>query len=113
MLERTTRVNILYDFYGKLLSTKQQDYLELYYQDDWSYAEIAEKHDLSRQGVHDNIKRAEQALEDYEDKLGLYQTYLTRQKLLEEARQLCNQLAISVEEKTKMNKIIDKIRDID
>ncbi len=64
-------VSLLMDFYGNLLPEKQQDMLEQYYQEDLSLSEIAENSGITRQGVHDNIKRAVAELKNYEEKLGL------------------------------------------
>ena len=61
----------LYDIYGNLLTDKQKEYFEDYYFMDLSISEIAENHNISRNGVHDQIKRAVSALEDYESKLRL------------------------------------------
>lgn len=70
-LEKTNRMNVLFDFYGPLLTEKQQTFLKCYFQDDYSLGEIAADFDISRQAVYEHLKRAEQALEDYESKLGL------------------------------------------
>jgi len=83
-LEKSTRLNILFDFYRALLTDKQNDYLELYYADDYSLGEIAEEFEVSRQAVYDNLKRSTQLLEDYEQKLHLYTDYLQRQKVAAE-----------------------------
>lgn len=61
---------VLLDYYGGLLTDKQKDIMELYYYEDLSLSEIAENESITRQGVHDAIKRAEQYLDDYEQKLG-------------------------------------------
>jgi len=82
MLEKTTRMNYLYDFYYSLLTPKQQSYMSLYYLDDYSLGEIAEEYDVSRQAVYDNIKRTEAMLEEYEEKLLLFQKFQERNKLL-------------------------------
>ena len=65
------KINMLYDFYGSLLTEKQQRFIELYYADDLSLGEIAEQFGVTRQAVHDTLKRAEQTLVHYEGKLGL------------------------------------------
>ena len=70
-LEKTNRINVLFDFYGPLLTEKQQTFLKCYFQDDYSLGEIAADFDISRQAVYEHLKRAEQALEDYEAKLRL------------------------------------------
>jgi predicted DNA-binding protein YlxM (UPF0122 family) len=70
-LEKTNRMNVLFDFYGPLLTEKQQTFLKCYFQDDYSLGEIAADFDISRQAVYEHLKRAEQVLEDYELKLHL------------------------------------------
>ena len=70
-LEKMNRINVLYDFYGPLLTEKQQTFLQCYFQDDYSLGEIAAEFEISRQAVYEHLKRAEQTLEDYERKLGL------------------------------------------
>jgi predicted DNA-binding protein YlxM (UPF0122 family) len=88
MLEKTTRMNYLYDFYYSLLTPKQQSYMSLYYLDDYSLGEIAEEYDVSRQAVYDNIKRTEAMLEEYEEKLLLFQKFQERTRLLNEVKTL-------------------------
>ncbi|MBD8068327.1 putative DNA-binding protein [Bacillus sp. PS06] len=82
MLEKTTRVNYLFDFYQTLLTPKQSSYMSLYYLDDYSLGEIADEYNVSRQAVYDNIKRTEAMLEEYEEKLLLFHKFQERQKLL-------------------------------
>lgn len=84
MLEKTIRINDLYDFYYPLLTSKQQSYMSLYYHSDLSLSEIAEEFSVSRQAVYDTIKRTEQMLEEYEQKLMLYKKFKRRQQLLQE-----------------------------
>ena len=88
MLEKTTRMNYLYDFYQSLLTPKQRNYMSLYYLDDYSLGEIAEEYSISRQAVYDNIKRTEQMLEEYEQKLLLFQKFQERQQLLSKMKQM-------------------------
>ncbi|RHW36431.1 putative DNA-binding protein [Neobacillus notoginsengisoli] len=90
MLEKTTRINYLYDFYHSLLTEKQQSYMSLYYLDDYSLGEIAEEYDVSRQAVYDNIKRTEAMLEEYEEKLLLLQKFQGRVALLGKIKELIN-----------------------
>jgi uncharacterized protein len=82
VLEKTLRMNYLYDFYQSLLTTKQRQYMQLYYLDDWSLGEIAEEFAVSRQAVYDNIKRTENMLEEYEEKLSLFSKFEERSKLV-------------------------------
>ncbi|MEC2077007.1 putative DNA-binding protein [Metabacillus fastidiosus] len=83
LLEKTTRLNFLLDFYQSLLTPKQKSYMSLYYLDDYSLGEIAEEYNVSRQAVYDNIKRTEAMLEQYEEKLLLFQKFQERQKIMQ------------------------------
>ncbi|WP_227935783.1 putative DNA-binding protein [Alkalihalobacillus deserti] len=82
MLDKTLRMNYLFDFYQSLLTQKQHKYMSLYYLDDFSLGEIAEEFEISRQAVYDNIKRTEAMLEDYEDKLKLFSKFEKRTELV-------------------------------
>ncbi|WP_425383143.1 putative DNA-binding protein [Rossellomorea oryzaecorticis] len=86
MLEKTTRMNYLYDFYQSLLTPKQRSYMSLYYLDDFSLGEIAEEYNVSRQAVYDNIKRTEAMLEEYEEKLLLFKKFQERNEILDQLR---------------------------
>ena len=88
MLEKTVRMNSLFDFYQPLLTNKQRLYLERYYLDDFSLGEISEEFNVSRQAVYDNIRRTEAMLEEYEEKLGLYKKYQERLALFEQLKTL-------------------------
>ena len=87
LLEKTTRMNFLFDFYQALLTDKQRSYMELYYLDDHSLGEIAESYEISRQAVYDNIRRTEAMLEEYEEKLNLLSKFQERQAILEKLDQ--------------------------
>ena len=71
MFVKDLRLIMLFDFYGEILTEKQQDVIDYYYNDDLSLAEISEHLGITRQGVRDSIKRAEATLLEMEDKLGL------------------------------------------
>ncbi|WP_261132787.1 putative DNA-binding protein [Bacillus sp. Marseille-Q3570] len=109
MLDKTMRVNLLFDFYHALLTPKQRNYMALYYLDDLSLGEIAEQYEVSRQAVYDNIKRTESMLEEYEEKLELLGKYQTRQQLLSELRQ---QVAEQKDEKELLD-TIDRVEKLD
>ncbi len=87
MLEKTTRVNFLFDFYQSLLTDKQRIYMELYYLDDLSLGEIAEEYHVSRQAVYDNVRRTETMLEDYEAKLMLFEKFRKRTAVIDQLEQ--------------------------
>jgi len=75
LLEKTIEINLLFDYYGELLTDKQQEAMKLYYYHDLSLAEISEKLEISRQGVYDHLHRGEDILRDYEQKIGLINRY--------------------------------------
>lgn len=83
-IEKTNRINALFEFYEPLLTKKQVTYIALYYRDDFSLGEIAENYEVSRQAVYDNIKRTEKILEDYEEKLHLYRDFLLQSQKTDE-----------------------------
>ena len=70
-IDEVTKQSLLYDFYGQLLSRRQREVMELYHEENLTLAEIAKEFGISRQGVHDALKNAEKALNEYEEKLGL------------------------------------------
>jgi len=74
-MEKLAKVALLLDIYGPLLTPRQRDVLDLYYNYDLSLGEIAEMHNISRQGVHDLIKRGEHALYTLDEKLGYYKRW--------------------------------------
>lgn len=76
-------ISMLIDLYGQLLTPSQLKCLELHHNHDLSLAEIAEEMKISRQGVHDFIKRGKAALYEYEEKLGLLERFLNVKKQLE------------------------------
>ena len=77
----------LYFYYKNLFSGKQKIYLELYFEEDYSFSEIAEKYNITRQAVFDNIKRGIKQLEDYENKLNIYKRDLELKEKLDDLYQ--------------------------
>lgn len=69
------RMSLLYDYYGGLLGERQNQIFSLYHEDDLSLSEIAELAGITRQGVHDALKKAESQLINYEEKLGLVERH--------------------------------------
>ena len=69
MADKNLRISVLLDHYGAMLTDKQREVIDLYYNDDLSLAEIAEQEGITRQGVRDNIKRGEAQLQEMEQKL--------------------------------------------
>lgn len=71
MFEKDLNISYLLDFYGELLSDRKRIIMDMYFNEDLSLSEIAEQIEISRQGVRDIIKKSEEELHFYEEKLGL------------------------------------------
>ena len=84
MKNQAYRMAMLYDFYGDLLTERQREFYDLYYNEDLSLAEIAENYGITRQGVRDVIVRAEAYLTEIEDKTGLIRRFHTMQGQIRE-----------------------------
>ena len=83
---------MLFDFYGPLLTTKQQIIYDLYYQQDFSLGEIAEQQNVSRQAVYDLLKRTDESLHDYEAKLNLIKRQQQNLKLIKAIKETMAEL---------------------
>lgn len=84
MKNQAFRMALLFDFYGDVLTDRQKEFYDLYYNEDLSLAEIAENYGITRQGVRDVIVRAEAILTDLEDKTGLIRRFHAMRSQLEE-----------------------------
>lgn len=82
-MEKLLQVAYLYDFYGQLLTEKQEKIFRRYHLEDLSLSEIATEEDVSRQSIHDTIKQAERKLASYEEKLGLVDRFKKQEEELE------------------------------
>lgn len=94
-VDRIRKMALLYDFYAPLLTDKQRLILELYYQEDLSLGEIAEDQQITRQAVHDILRRSEKALESYEERLGLVERFSWQSRELARAYDLVKSLNTS------------------
>ena len=92
MKNQTFRMTMLFDFYGELLTDRQKEFYDLYYNEDLSLSEIAENYGISRQGVRDVIVRAENYMTEIEDKTGLIKRFMQLQphveKIVDAAQQI-------------------------
>jgi len=108
MFEKKIRIGNMFAFYGQLLTDKQQEILKYYYIHDFSLGEISEILNISRQAIHDTIKRSEKILEEYEEKLGLFEKFLkTRKEILKLIESI--DLLIKNLEESKESHIIEEI----
>lgn len=115
MFEKNLNISVLLDFYGDILSERQLEMLELYYNEDYSLSEIAEKYDISRQGVRSVLKKGEAILFDMEAKLHLASRFT---KVLDKSAQIASELEninnnIQNEEiSKKINSLISQIKEL-
>ena len=86
MKNQAYRMAMLFDFYGDVLTDRQKEFYDLYYNEDLSLGEIAENYGITRQGVRDVIVRAEAILTDLEDKTGLIKRFHTMKQQLEQVQ---------------------------
>ena len=82
-MEKNVKVSILCELYGKLLTEKQYEFLNDYYNNDLSLSEIAENNKITRQAVWDNIKKGEKKLFEYEEKLLFMKRMFNQEKKIE------------------------------
>ena len=107
-MDKNLGISTLLDLYGELLTEKQRDVLELYYNDDLSLAEIAAQYDISRQGVHDSIKRGEEALLKFEEVLGLSRREEENKKQLDEFKRMALEIFEECKKVSFARNIADK-----
>ena len=105
MFEKNLEIGFLLDFYGEVLSERKRTVLDFYYNDDLSLAEIALEIGISRQGVRELIKKAEEELRFYEEKLGLAERFRKTQE--------CAERLIGLLEQSKDNQcVVDAAREL-
>lgn len=110
-LAKTTRMNLLFDWYEPLLTERQRTYMRYYFHDDYSLGEIAAEFDVSRQAVYDQLKRTEMLLEQYESKLGLLARHEQRQRMIQELRAAAGQLPD--EQRGVFDRLLDQLEELD
>ena len=99
---------LLYDFYGELLTERQQQVYESVVLEDYSLSEVAENLGISRQGVHDMIKRCNHTLEEYESRLHLVEKFLCIRKQVQKIKELA--VGYNAGEITEIsNKILEEL----
>ena len=106
-MEKIVEQGLLYDFYGELLTEHQRHIYEDVVFHDMSLSEIAEEQGISRQGVHDLIKRCSQALAGYEEKLHLVERFMSVKKRVEQIDELLDRYGTDRDEA-----VLQRIREI-
>ena len=109
MFEKNLKIGYLLDFYGNLLSDKKRIALDRYYNDDLSLAEIAGELSISRQGVRELIKRAEEELLFFEENLHLAEKFRKTQEEIEKLLKLLANAGVSKEIEDAAKAIFDTV----
>ena len=100
----------LLDFYGELLSDRKRSVMDMYYNEDFSLAEVAEQIGISRQGVRDIIKKSEEELMFYEEKLGLASKLQKAEKKADELCRIAKDAELTKEIHEKIIELSELIR---
>mgnify|MGYP003176668476 FL=1 len=107
-MEKFVEQTLLYDFYGELLTERQQQVYESVVLEDYSLSEVAENLGISRQGVHDMIRRCNHTLEEYESRLHLVEKFLCIRKQVQKIKELA--VGYNAGEITEIsNKILEEL----
>ena len=112
-LDNLANESLLYDFYGGLLTDKQREVMELYHEENYSIVEIAGELGVSKQAVHDNLKKTERILSDYEDKRGLVSKFVARSNALRTVRADVESLKVMLAENEEMKDLSARIDEIE
>ena len=114
MSDKTFTMTLLFDFFGELLTEKQREYFDLYYNEDLSLSEIAEIAEISRQGVRDIIHRAETILVDMERKTGIVQRFSEMQSDIQSIKDMTAKIVCLTDgEANKLAlTVMDKLEDL-
>lgn len=118
-MEKNVEISLLFSFYRNMLTERQADTVDLYYNEDLSLSEIGSNLGISRQGVRDNLKRAETVLYDTETRLGLANRFLAIKNKLGEIDVIISEIetdphagSLPRSIKEKINKILTIVMDI-
>ena len=109
MKNQAYRMAMLFDFYGDLLTDRQKEFYDLYYNEDLSLAEIAENYGISRQGVRDVIVRAEAAMTEIEDKTHLIRRFHQMQKELTVIDEAAQHLLTAAREDRLSEELVEEL----
>lgn len=109
MKNQAYRMAMLYDFYGDLLTERQREFYDLYYNEDLSLAEIAENYGISRQGVRDVIVRAEAAMTEIEDKTHIIRRFQQNRPAIAAIDAAADRLLQAVNRRSYDDAMLDEI----
>ena len=109
MIDQTIKITKLFDAYGDLLTDRQKKCIELHYLDDLSLSEVAEQFEVSRQAVHDILKRSVQIMEDFEQKLTLVAKNEKQEQIISEIDKLLGKAIAQYGESVLLSELKEKI----
>ena len=109
MKNQAYRMAMLFDFYGDLLTERQREFYDLYYNEDLSLAEIAENYGISRQGVRDVIVRAEAAMTEIEDKTHIIRRFQQSRQAIAAISQAADKQLQSIDRRSYNDAMLDEI----
>ena len=112
MKNQAYRMAMLFDFYGDLLTDRQKEFYDLYYNEDLSLAEIAENYGISRQGVRDVIVRAEATMTEIEDKTHLIRRFHQMQKELTSIDEAAQRLLSAAREEKLTGDLAEQLAEV-
>lgn len=116
-MDKKVELSILLDIYGNMLTEKQSKLLDDYYNNDLSLSEIAENNEITRQAVRDNLKKGENNLLEFEEKLGIMKQEMNKEKVIENVLKeidtiTANKDSFDSKEILKLKKIKDKLNSL-
>ncbi len=108
-MDKKIEISMLWQIYGALLTEKQKEYIDYYYNEDLSLAEIAQNDGITRQGVRDIIKKGEKKLFEYEEKLLFMKKTMNQEKQIENILSQLNKIHEDSSDE-KVNNILEEVK---
>ena len=106
------KLSVLFDYYGSILTDKQADVCDMYYNQNLSLGEISEIMGITRQGVRDSLKKSEKILMLHEEKLGIYKKDLAVASLIDKIDSILDESEIDSGSMNSIKKITDEIKNL-
>lgn len=111
-MDKITEASLLYDFYGQLLTKRKQEVMELYHEENYTLAEIADEFGISRAAVHDSLKSAEKSLQEYEQKLKLVAKFVETNEAIQKIDEMIDCLAEAHKENSGLVNSLEEIKSV-
>lgn len=111
-MAKDLRYAVLLDIYGGMLTEKQRNVMDLYYNEDLSLSEIAANEEISRQGVRDSIKRGEETLDELDKNIGVLTLVNKYNSLLDTVNARCDEIISDCKSYTTTKSVIEKLEKI-